>query len=349
MSQSDPFITFPISALRMPVSPAAVTADEATVRAGELRLLSVVTGMDHLHRKHDLNAVEAMADAYLLTQEHYPDWLTSMPLLAACLGVHHIGAECLSVFRNEENFHKATCGLRARLVSDVGRKLVRMRMDFVCDLEEQSLSFREFAVSAAVYGCLSGTHCKAQRLTRAQLRAMASGFGGHRIATAHNAEQSLFLTEKQLRVTLNTLEDAGVFVRVSLGRRAYFSHSMTQTQLERYVATVEVSRLQKRASRNATEASQRVRGEIARRAETRAERGAATGKTSSGKPSSGKTTGRIISDEMTAAPSVPFGQYIATHNENTPVIGATSTVVSDTEQDHQRDPSRLRRVGGQPR
>lgn len=311
MSKTDPYFTFPLSALQMAVSPANITADVAEIRARELRCLSIITGAAHLSFYKDPTTIRAMAANLGIGA---PDWMHEDEPLAASMVLHRCAPEILP-FDTASDFAEFAKSIQHRLCGPCGNKLVRIRADIIDDVVGGNLTWRQFVCLAAVYASCSARK-PAPRLVREQLIAMASGYTGHHIARAAGINADRFLTTSQIKTTLDQLQAARFFARVSLGRRAYFSNLMGQAALEEVVAGIEAKRiLSEKESSTVSNTVRRVRLRAAQIAKQVAKPVATTGKPISGKASLQRNIPDDISTEIGGPAVLPEGLFEATHQE----------------------------------
>ncbi len=323
MAKTDRFVTFPISALRFDLSPDKVSSKDAALRIRELKLLSVMNLASHFAETKHSNALDDMAFRMSHELDEYPEHHQSF---VVSMLRHGMTLEELSESGEDlDEICEAAEYASDRLQHDYGKKRARIRSDILHDVQNGGLTWREFAVLSAVYASLTSTDDRkgsVQRICRDQMIAMASGYGGPKYVRQLSVPPERFLTEKQLRRTLDSLNERKFFVRVSIGRRAYFSNSFNQAQLEAYVAKIErdqVARSKAKSPSSNRAAAERVRKLTQTRAakgaekgaEPRAARRAATGKPFSGKPSSGKTTGKPSSGRFFAKAQKPVGRRSA--------------------------------------
>jgi hypothetical protein len=128
---------------------------------------------------------------------------------------------------------------------------VRIRWDLLWDAIGGRLRYREFAVYAAVVSII-GSKKFPVRITRERIIAGALGYKSYKMMTpdvlASRTDGAKPLTEKQVRLTLDSLEERGLFARVRGSQRSvYFSTRMSRAELLKAVSemTVKRSRVQK--------------------------------------------------------------------------------------------------------
>lgn len=345
------YITFPISALSLfAKSPALVTVLEQRHAMWLIRGLSVWTMAERLElvllgvdssdadgSVHDVGAVTDMATRHQerYTPQELGDYFDpgesadceTVTAVQASLELHGLTAADLQpVGGTIAEFVGRMAQSVPGLVHDGGRKRAMMRQDIVDDAIRGELTWREFAVLAAVYAACGRERAAASKVYYEQLAAMASGYGGQHQAAALGVDDERFLTRKQIRTTIDRLWQRGFFAKVPAARGVWVSVSMPEAKLIAYAAAAE-SRIKSRksAAENQAElqrqtaqrrqdrkghhdghpletldgagghnlASKRAPGRAPQRAPDRAPTGkTSSGKTLSGKTLSGETSGR---------------------------------------------------------
>ena len=151
-----------------------------------------------------------------------------------------------------------------------GRKLTRIRADILDAARDGRMSWRDFAILAAIFAVCHPTKgdAKAGRASCQQLAAMAAGYGSQK--QADDAGVAL-LKPHQVRQTVAKLQRAGWFARVPIGRGQYFSNRLSQSQLESWVAQVEASRQFKREQTGQQLQGRQIRHRVAEQTAARLE------------------------------------------------------------------------------
>jgi hypothetical protein len=112
-----------------------------------------------------------------------------------------------------------------------GRDAVcRMRMDAVLEAMTGSMTWRDFSVLAAVFSVI-GWKPFPVLVHRSMIRARGLGYKSPSVMQAELVGRNDVqpLTEKQIRLTLDSLESSGWFARVQASaRKVYFSNRMTR-------------------------------------------------------------------------------------------------------------------------
>jgi hypothetical protein len=115
-----------------------------------------------------------------------------------------------------------------------GRDAVcRMRRDLLFSVRDGGMTWRDFSTLAAVYSIIGGKPFPVL-VHRSMIQARGLGYKSPSIMQAEIAGRDDVspLTEKQIRLTLDSLECAGWFARVQASaRKVYFSNRMTRDDM----------------------------------------------------------------------------------------------------------------------
>jgi hypothetical protein len=260
MSKTDPYHQFPIGCLKVGKRLDDVTSAESIEILQKIFAASVIGLASHLSTVKDQLELLWMAEKWRDTPGIHDADEWSGDEFAVCAALQ-------TMRTNETHCRWYPTASELRRIGEAtlsqaqqARRLVRIRANIFDDAQSGAIPWREFAVLAAVLAGCNGNR-QAERLTRAQLGAMAAGYSGARQLTAAGLTVNDVASEKQIRGTLNALTKRRFFSRCSVGRESWFSVSMTSSLLQKYVATVRQQRAERRAERGAG---------------TRAETGAAT-------------------------------------------------------------------------
>jgi hypothetical protein len=124
-----------------------------------------------------------------------------------------------------------------RFIKDFERKhgtdaRVRIRTDWLFEVRDnKGMSYSELIVLAAIYSKI-GASKKPVRITREDIWKRAHGFKSDRVFRAEMNGRSPFLSERQVRSTIERLHGRKFFARTTYGRRqTYYSHRLNSTQL----------------------------------------------------------------------------------------------------------------------
>ena len=266
MSKTDPYYQFAIGCLKLGKRLDSVTPEESSAILQRIFAASVIGLASHLSTVKDSRELNSMAEKWPETSGmvNGHEWSGDDVAIGAALQTMRTKEKHCRHFASVAALR--TTGESMQQQAQEARRLVNIRANIFDDALNGEIEWREFAVLAAVLAGCNGNR-QAERLTRAQLVAMAAGYSGPRQLRSAGYTDSDIASEKQIRGTLNVLVKRRFFARCSIGRESWFSVSMTTSQLQKYVAIVRQQRAGRRAGR---------------RAETGAETGAATRET--GKP-----------------------------------------------------------------
>jgi hypothetical protein len=268
MSKTDPYHQFPIGCLKVGKRLDDVTGAESIEILQKIFAASVIGLASHLSTVKDQTELRWMAEKWRDTSgiNDADEW--SRDEFAVCAALQ-------TMRTNETHCRRYSTASELRRIGEAtlsqaqqARRLVRIRANIFDDAQSGAIPWRKFAVLAAVLAGCNGNR-QAERLTRAQLGAMAAGYSGARQLTAAGLTVNDVASEKQIRGTLNALTKRRFFSRCSVGRESWFSVSMTSSLLQKYVATVRQQRAERRAESGAGTRAETGAG-------TRAETGAAT-------------------------------------------------------------------------
>ncbi len=236
------YFQFPLSALRIGSSVANVTRSTKEKRMREIIRWAVFHVARNLREKKPEREIVAIAEKAVKAQpnygeEHAFDTTTWTPFVLAA-------ADTLNVVLGTE-------GISEGSVSDYPLgMLVRMRTDIFWDALEE-WSWREFAVLAAVYGCI-GNKDLAQ-FTYERVNFAALGYSSTKQAS-HLQEVPL-LSLAQIKYTVRKLGKRGFFFQLLPdGRHMYYSNNLSNDEaiklLARQTHDRELSEKQFRQSEN---------------------------------------------------------------------------------------------------
>jgi hypothetical protein len=154
---------------------------------------------------------------------------------------------------------------------------VRIVTDLVFEaLEGTSISYDELAVLAGIYSKV-GSKEGPVRITREEIWWRSLGCKSKRVFKQETNAYGFERTERQVRDIIDRLDERKFFARVTFGRRhTYYSHRLSQKELEDRVFASKVYRArarQARIARNA-ELTRRIQEERRKRAGDNAAEGA---------------------------------------------------------------------------
>jgi hypothetical protein len=260
MSKSDPYHQFPIGCLKVGKRLDEVTSEESIEILQKIFASSVIGLASHLSKAKDSLELGSMAEIWRETSGmvNADEWSGDEVTICAALQTMRIKEIPSRCFATAAELR--IIGAEMLQQAQQARRLVRIRANIFDDAQTGAIAWREFAVLAAVLAGCNGSR-QAERMTRAQLTAMAAGYSGSRQLSAAGLAFNDIASEKQIRGTLSVLVKRRFFARCSAGRESWFSISMTNSQLQKYVAIVRQQRAGRRAETGA---------------DTRAETGAAT-------------------------------------------------------------------------
>lgn len=220
MSESK-FFQFPIGLLRVDCDITKVSGEQQTSIAD--KILSY--GFFHAGKQAIgiFDAPEqAKKEAVRMAKKQKLTWFDSScgdhigAILGASVLEYTIGA-----------IHSRNCG-----DPPTGKRFVRIRTDIIEDYRNHCLSHRELCVLAAIY-CGIGSRAFV-RLSRDQLRSMASGFSGigEYVRCRDQTARDERLSIAQVKDTIEKLSMRSLFTKVTIRRRhSYFSHSLSASEL----------------------------------------------------------------------------------------------------------------------
>jgi hypothetical protein len=193
--------------------------------------------MEHGRREAgDLTKAELLKAAKSRGSENLPSdmKLTTRDDLLYAYGQKLLGIAHGSVELAKANWTAAS-NVVGRHASAHGRDAtVRIKKDLLFDVRDGGISWRDFSTLCAVYS-LIGAKPYPVLIHRSMVIARQLGFKSPAIMNSElPARDDLTpLTEKQVRLTLDSLEIAGWFARIQASRRCvYFSHRLTREEME---------------------------------------------------------------------------------------------------------------------
>lgn len=143
-----------------------------------------------------------------------------------------------------------------------GSMLVRVRGDLLWEYHDNKMaSWREFAVLSAIY---SGIGKQAYtRLSYERIRCMAMGYNGideWKTKGPSMKRKDPRLTPRQTEYTVKKLYERGLFVRACPNRRhVYYSHKLSEGELEKSIAVLAVKKKTRADGRGARDNALRQR------------------------------------------------------------------------------------------
>lgn len=244
MSQGDKYFTFPIAFLQCGRPLSEITTADAKTRIDGIVAWCIIELTEKYRGDIDDPQLERKIDGIAQASPEY-EIESDAPFLAAMvtLGIPtaHWETDSLKTMADFVEFS---------VVRDAGKKLARVRIDIFQLLRSNKISWREFAVLAAICaGCFDHKK-RAASLKMEQIGAMALGYGSKKLCAAHGAE-ALLLSEKAIGRTVEKLRQRGWFVKASPdnGRNTYYSNKMSEEQMIEYVASIKRHKIQQRASK----------------------------------------------------------------------------------------------------
>lgn len=266
MSQHDKYFVFPIACLQVGKSLNDVTTSEAKLRVSDIIDWCVFEKIKHNAKIQYEDNGETKLNEIASRHKQYKDdmHMTKRDFLAAqvTFGVTYKSGTWQTVQKNARDLEKRT-------QRHAGKKLSRVRRDFVFQTFEGRMSWRDFAIITAICaGCFDPKNRKAVPLTMGQIGSMALGYGSAKIVHTHDAEH-LPLSDKAIGRTVEKLRQRGVFVKASPdnGRTTYYSNRMSEGEMIKYVSEVKTEKIKKRKARMSLS---EIQQQVNRRAEVQA-------------------------------------------------------------------------------
>lgn len=229
------YFQFPISALELRSSIIQVSD---SIKEGAFQTIlghCLVESMDTVAGRFQEEQLDKMADDYL---EQYPQLQRGNRELAEDQRLLVVAAKLIKVSLGSLDL-KSKRIQHSQLQKSTGRTLVRIRSDIFWSAKD-FWSWRDFAVLCAVYG---GCGCDPFRpLSYERIGCMAIGYSSIKERDTSQAKHNQ-LTDRQVRRTVETLEQKKLFVRASPNRRhVYYSNRLSLDELMTALAARGVER-----------------------------------------------------------------------------------------------------------
>ncbi|QDV66161.1 hypothetical protein [Crateriforma conspicua] len=261
MSTTDKFFQFPIAALRTDKRLDEIDEHEKRRTIGRIidySIQHVAFTADGLSSED----VEAAADNYCESNPSVTKppsrWKRQILYAADILGVSYSGDPNYNATRDVFNEINTCPG---------GDRQVRVRTDLVWSArDEESWTFRQFAVLAAIYAGVGAN--KKARLSFDYIAAMACGCSTMAEYDQHVPPENR-MSRRQVRWTVESLDDRGLFARATPdGRRMHYSMRLSKPELMTMLAEELAKKEAKRSNQRAATAKIREHAEHIRNSQS---------------------------------------------------------------------------------